>query len=261
MEFQGGSAENFELEIGSGSFIGDFEEQMEGMKVGEEKDVVVSFPEKYGVAELDGKEANFHVKLNDIKVKELPELDDDFASEVSEFDTLDELRGDLHKKLKADYDRHMEEVARESALSKAVDLTELELPNGIIDRQVDIMLNELSQKLSMQGMDLKQYFELTNSTEEKTRESMRPNAEKRAKTDLVINKLMDELNFEASEEEVSNLAKDLTKQYNQDEKFEKMILENNKEGLIHDVKLKKVLNYLVENADFVEGEHEEGHDH
>lgn len=256
-EFDGGTAENYELEIGSGSFIGNFEDQMEGMKVGDEKDVVVTFPEKYGVPELDGKEATFKVKLNDVKIKELPELDDDFASEVSEFDTLDELRGDVHKRLKADYDKHMEDAASEGALNKAVEMTDIELPKAMIDRQVDIMINELGQKLSMQGMDLAQYFTLTGSDEEKTREMMRPNAERRAKTDLVIQKIMEVNKVEATDEELSQLAKDYAKMYNQDEKFEKMILESNKAGLEHDVKLKKVLKDLVDNAKFVDN----GHDH
>lgn len=264
-EFQGGSADNYELEIGSGSFIGNFEEQMEGMKVGEEKDVTVTFPEKYGVPELNGKEAVFHVKLNDIKVKELPELDDEFASEVSEFETLDELRGDVSKNLKADYDKHMEDAAREGALSKAVDMTEIEIPSAMVDRQVDRMINELGQKLQMQGMEMKQYFEMAGSDEEATREMMRPNALRRAKTDLVVEKLIKDLKVEAADEELKAIAEDYSKLYGQDDKFTEMLLTSNREGIEHDVKLKKVLDHLVENAEFVEpSEHDhdhEGHDH
>ena len=251
--FDGGKAEDFDLELGSGSFIGNFEEQLEELKVGDEKDVVVTFPESYGVEELNGKEAVFKVKLNGIKAKELPELNDEFASEVSEFETVEELRGDLHKKMKADYEKHMEDAARESALATLVEKTDIAVPKALVERQLDNMVRDLEQRLSYQGLDLKTYYQLTGTTEETSREQMQDNAVKRAKTDLVIEKLIEKSDVEASEDEMKELAKEYAKMYSQDEKFSDQLLQTNKSGLEHDVKLKKVLADLVTKVTFVEG--------
>lgn len=252
-QFEGGMAEGYDLELGSGSFIGNFEEQLEGLKVGDEKDVVVTFPESYGVDSLNGKDATFKVKINDIKYKELPELNDEFASEVSEFETVEELRGDLHKKMKEDYDNHMEEAAREGALTALVEKTEIEVPGALVERQLDMMIKDLEQRLSYQGMDLKTYYEITGSTEADSREQMRENAVKRAKTDLVVEKLIEQIAPEVTDEEVMDLAKEYAKAYNQDEKFAETLVSSNREGVEHDVKLKKVLSELVTKVKFVEG--------
>ncbi|MFZ2258484.1 MAG: trigger factor [Clostridiaceae bacterium] len=251
--FDGGASQDFDLELGSGSFIGNFEEQLEGLKVGEEKDVVVTFPEAYGVDELNGKEAIFKVKLNGIKTKELPELNDEFASEVSEFETVEELRGDLHKRMKEDYDKHMEDAARESALTALVEKTDIDVPNALVERQLDNMVKDLVQRLSYQGLDLKTYYQLTGSTEESSREQMKENAVKRAKTDLVIDKLIENSEVETTEDELIELAKEYAKMYSQDEKFSEQLLKTNKSGLEHDVKLKKVLADLVTKVTFVDG--------
>ncbi len=260
--FDGGKAEGFDLELGSGSFIGNFEEQLEGLKVDDEKDVVVTFPEGYGVDELNGKEATFKVKINDIKYKEVPELDDEFASEVSEFETIDELRGDLQARMKKDYEKHMEDAAREGALMALVEKTEIAVPNGLIENQLDGMVQDLEQRLSQQGLDLKTYYQLTGSSEADNREQMRENAEKRAKSDLVVEKLIKESAVEANEDELKELAKDYAARYQQDEKFEEMLLTSNREGLERDVKLNKVLAQLVEKVTFVDGpEHDHDHDH
>lgn len=258
--FAGGKAEGYDLELGSGSFIGNFEEQLEGLKVGDEKDVVVTFPENYGEESLNGKEATFKVKINDIKYKEMPELDDEFASEVSEFETVEELRGDLHRGMKEEYDRHMEDSAREGALMTLVEKTEIEVPKALVERQMDMMLKDLEQRLSYQGMDLNTYYQITGSDEAQAREQMRANAEKRAKTDLVVDKLIASAGHEATEEELLDLAKTYAKQYNQDEKFAETLVKSNKEGLEHDVKLKKVLNDLVGKVKFVEGHDHMAHD-
>ena len=254
--FDGGKAEGYELELGSGSFIGNFEEQLEGLRVGDEKDVVVTFPENYGVDHLNNKEATFKVKIHDIKFKEMPELNDEFASEVSEFETVEELRGDLHKRMKADYDKHMEEAAREGALTTLVEKTEIEVPQALVERQLDMMIKDLEQRLSYQGMDLKTYYDLTGSNEAATREQMQDNAVKRAKTDLVVEKLIEVSGVEASDEEVMELAKEYAKAYNQDDAFAETLVKSNRDGVEHDVQLKKVLSQLVEKVTFVEG-----HDH
>lgn len=258
-QFEGGQAESYELELGSGSFIGNFEEQLEGLKVGEEKDVVVTFPENYGVDTLNNKEATFKVKVNDIKYKELPELDDEFASEISEFETVEELRGDLHKKMKESYDNHMEEAAREGALTTLVEKTEIDVPNALVERQLDMMIKDLEQRLMQQGMDLKTYYEITGSTEADSKEQMRDNAVKRAKTDLVVEKLVEDMNPEVTDEEVMDLAKEYAKAYNQDEEFAKTLIQSNRAGVEHDVKLKKILAELVSKVKFIDApEHAEG---
>lgn len=258
-QFEGGQAESFELELGSGSFIGNFEEQLEGLKAGEEKDVVVTFPEDYGVDTLNNKEATFKVKINDIKYKELPELDDEFASEISEFETVEELRGDLHKRMKKSYDEHMEEAAREGAITTLVENTEIEVPNALVERQLDMMLQDLEQRLMQQGMDLKMYYEITNSSEADSKEQMRDNAVKRAKTDLIVEKLIEQINPEVTDEEVMDLAKEYAKAYNQDDEFAETLIKSNRVGVEHDVKLKKVLDELVSKVKFVDApEHSEG---
>lgn len=258
-QFEGGQAESYELELGSGSFIGNFEEQLEGLKAGEEKDVVVTFPENYGVDTLNNKEATFKVKVNDIKYKELPELDDEFASEISEFETVEELRGDLHKRMKESYDNHMEEAAREGALTTLVEKTEIDVPNALVERQLDMMIKDLEQRLMQQGMDLKTYYEITGSTEADSKEQMKDNAVKRAKTDLIIEKLVEEMNPEITDEEVMDLAKDYAKAYNQDEEFAETLIQSNRAGVEHDVKLKKVLAELVSKVKFIDApEHAEG---
>lgn len=258
--FAGGKAEGYDLELGSGSFIGNFEEQLEGLKVGDEKDVVVTFPDNYGEESLNGKEATFKVKINDIKYKEMPELDDEFASEVSEFETVEELRGDLHREMKEDYDRHMEEAAREGALMTLVEKTEIEVPGALVERQLDMMMKDLEQRLSSQGMDLNTYYQITGADETKAREQMRENAQKRAKTDLIVDKLIESAGYEATKEEMLELAKTYAKQYNQDEKFAETLIKSNGEGLQHDVKLKKVLDDLVGKVKFVEGHDHMAHD-
>ncbi len=261
--FKGGEAAGHELEIGSGSFIGNFEEQLIGLKVGEEKDVIVSFPEKYGVEELNGKEATFKVKINDIKVKELPELDDDFASEVSEFETVEELRGDIKKKMKEDHDQHMEDAAKDAVLVTVAEKTELEVPEAIVESEIDNMLKDLEQKLMYQGMNLDTYYKMINMDEKAARESMKKDAAKRAKVNLVMEKLLAASDYQPSEEEIKAMAEKYQKQYNADEKFAERLLENNKEGLISDVKFHKILSDMVSKVKWVEGhhDHDHGHDH
>lgn len=258
--FEGGTAEGYELELGSGSFIGDFEDQLIGLKQGEEKEVVVTFPENYGVDKLNGQEATFKCKINEIKYKEIPELDDDFASEVSEFETVDELRGDLSRQMKEDYERHMEAAAEEGALTALVEKTEIEVPNSLVERQLDGMMEELDQRLASQGMNLETYYQITGSNPEQSRETMRENAVKRAKTDLVVEKALKESGLEATDDEVLNLAKDYAKQYRQPEDFAEKLMEVNREALVHDVKLKKFLKDLTGQVKFVEGEDPMAHE-
>ena len=256
--FQGGKAAGHDLEIGSGSFIGNFEDQLVGLKVDDEKDVVVAFPEKYGVDELNGKEATFKVKINDIKVKELPELDNDFASEVSEFETVEDLRGDLSRKMREEYDLHMAESAKEAVLNAVTDKTELDVPEAIVENEIDNMLKDLEMKLSYQGMNLEGYYNMMGLSEANARETMKTDAARRAKTNLIIDKLVANSDYEATDEDIRAIADKYAKQYKQDEKFAQRLIDNNKSGLINDIKLQKILDDMTAKVKWVEGH---GHDH
>ncbi|PKK39425.1 Cell division trigger factor [Clostridiaceae bacterium JG1575] len=252
--FEGGKAEGYELELGSGQFVGTFEEQVEGMKVGEEKDLLVSFPENYGQELLDGKQATFHVFIRDIKEKEVPQLDDEFASEVSEFETVEELRGDLSRQMKQEHEKHMKDAAINGAIMALVEKTELDVPDAFVERQLDYMVDDMKQRLSQQGFSLESYFNIIQSDEKATRTEMRDNAVTRVKTDLVLEKLVEELAPEAAEEDLVALSKELAETYKMDDDFAEKLLEASREQLTSDVKRRKALDLLVDKVRFVEGE-------
>ena len=252
-EFEGGEGKNYKLEIGSGTFIDNFEDQLIGLKTGDSKDVHVKFPEEYGREDLNGKEAVFKVTVNEIKIKELPELDDEFAKEISEFDTLEEVKADIRSKkqeanqLKAD--REFEEAVLDAVCSNA----EVNIPEVMIKKEVDNMLKDLEMKLKYQGLDLKTYYQYTNNTEEKVRNYMKETAEKRVKTDLVVGEIAKVEDIKVEDEELLERAKDMAKQYGSKEedkiqKMSKLILDSQKEYLKTDVMNGKVVNMLVDSS-------------
>ncbi|MHC1720588.1 MAG: trigger factor [Clostridiaceae bacterium] len=248
--FEGGTGSNHELEIGSGTFIDTFEDQLIGLAKGETKNVSVNFPEDYGKEDLNGKPAVFEVTVNEIKAKELPALDDEFAKEVSEFDTLDEMKNDIKTKLE-DYNKTRIEKEYENAVIDAVsENAKVEIPAAMIEREIDGMVKDLEMRLKYQGLDLKTYYEYTNTTEEKARLFMREAAEKRVKTDLIIEKIAQVENLEASEEELSAKANELAKHYGGKdiEKTAKMILDGQKQYLVTDVINEKVTKLLIDNS-------------
>jgi len=248
--FEGGTGSNYELEIGSGTFIDTFEDQLIGLAKGETKNVSVNFPEDYGKEDLNGKPAVFEVAVNEIKAKELPALDDEFAKEVSEFDTLDEYKNDIKTKLE-NYNKTRIEKEYENALLEAVaENAKVEIPAAMIEREIDGMIKDLEMRLKYQGLDLKTYYEYTNTTEEKARLFMREAAEKRVKTDLIIEKIAQVEKVEATEEELSAKANELAKQYGGKdiEKTAKMILDGQKQYLMTDVINEKVTKLLIDNS-------------
>jgi len=248
--FEGGTGSNYELEIGSGTFIDTFEDQLIGLAKGETKNVSVNFPEDYGKEDLNGKPAVFEVAVNEIKAKELPVLDDEFAKEVSEFDTLDEYKNDIKTKLE-NYNKTRIEKEYENALLEAVaENAKVEIPAAMIEREIDGMIKDLEMRLKYQGLDLKTYYEYTNTTEEKARLFMREAAEKRVKTDLIIEKIAQVEKVEATEEELSAKANELAKQYGGKdiEKTAKMILDGQKQYLMTDVINEKVTKLLIDNS-------------
>ena len=201
-QFEGGKAEKYTLVLGSGQFIPGFEEQMENHNIGDEFDVNVEFPKEYHAAELSGKPAVFKVKIHEIKVKELPELDDEFAKDVSEFDTLDELKKDTKKKIQERNKAAAENAFESEVLDKLMENTEVSIPKCMIDARVDEMLNEFDYRLSSQGMSLKNYMEYTGMTEEAMRENYNEQAEKQVKLRLSLEEVAALEGFTASDEDV-----------------------------------------------------------
>ena len=251
--FEGGEGKDFSLEIGSGTFIGDFEQQLIGLSIGETKNISVSFPENYGKEELNGKPAVFEVKINAISVKELPALDDDFAKEVSEFDTIEELRADELKKLEAANEQKAKRELEEAVIEAACENAVAEIPEVMVEKEMDTMMKDFEMRLQYQGLDLKTYFEYTNNTEEKMRELMKDSAVKRVKTELVMSKIAEVESFEVSEEELLAKAKEMAAQYGGKDidKTVELLMGAQKEYIKADVVNEKIIKMLVDNSKVV----------
>jgi trigger factor len=248
--FEGGEADDYELEIGSKTFIDTFEEQLVGMKVGDTKEVNVNFPEEYGREDLNGKPAMFNVSIKGIKKKELPNLDDEFAKEVSEFETIEDYKNDIRKKMEESNQAKAKREYEEAVLDVISANAEVEIPEVMIEKEIDLMIKDLEMKLKYQGLDLKTYYQFTNNTEEKVREYMKENAEKRVKTDLVISAISKKENIEVSDEEILEKAKEMAKMYG-DKDIDKtagIIAKSQKELLKTDVINEKVVKMLVKNS-------------
>ena len=248
--FEGGEGKDFSLEIGSGSFIDNFEEQLVGTKKGEKKEINVHFPEEYGKEELNGKAAMFEVTVNEIKAKELPELDDEFAKEVSEFDTLEELKADLKNKKTEANKLRAEREFEDKVIDAVCDNATVEIPAVMIKKETDVMLQDLEQRLKYQSLDLASYYQYTNTTEEKVREYMKDNAEKRVKTKLVLDEISKAENIEATEEELLAKATEYAKQYSDKdvENMAKLLLNAQGELIKLDIVNEKVVKLLISNS-------------
>ncbi|BAQ14883.1 putative trigger factor [Clostridium botulinum] len=248
--FEGGEAKDYEIEIGSGTFIGDFEDQLVGLKKDESKEVNVSFPEEYGREDLNGKPATFEVTIKDIKVKELPALDDEFAKEVSEFDTLEELKSDIKDRMKKELSEKAKAEYEEAVVEAVGANAEIEIPKVMIEKEIENMVRDLEMRLKYQGLDLKSYYEFTNSSEEKVKEYMRETAEKRVKTDLIMQEIAKVEDIKATEEELKEKAMEVAKQYGQKdvEKTAELIANAQKAYLEIDIVNGKVLDLLVESS-------------
>ncbi len=245
--FEGGKAENHELVIGSNTFIPGFEEQIIGMKPEEEKEIKVKFPDDYFSNELKGKDAIFKVKLHEIKKKELPILDDEFAKDVSEFDTLEELKKSIKEKLE-DENKKKEKYETEEAAVKAVcDNIEIEIPSGMIETEVDNMTKEIEQRLAYQGMKLEHYLQMIGKSEEDFRKDYEEQAKTSVKNRLVLEAIIKEEKIEPSQEQIDAKIKEMAELYG---KKEEELKEN--EGFIKYIKAsmenEKVVEFIVENA-------------
>ena len=207
--FEGGKAENHELEIGSNTFIPGFEDQIIGMKLEEEKDVKVKFPDDYFAKDLAGKDAVFKVKLHEIKKKELPKIDDEFAKDVSEFDTISELKNSIKEKLDTENADRAKYETEEEAIKVVCDNTKLDIPSGMVELEIDNMMKDMETRLSYQGLTLNQYFQMMNRTEAEVRESFKDQAEKSIKSRLVLEAIVKAENFEVTSEEVGEKIKEM----------------------------------------------------
>ena len=247
--FEGGEGKDYSLEIGSGTFIDNFEEQLIGAKAGDKVEVNVTFPENYGKEELNNKKAKFEVLVKEIKVKELPAIDDEFAKETSEFDTLEELKADITKKMEEANANRAEKEHEEAVIKAVVENANIEVPAVMIEKEIDAMVKNLEQRLQYQGLNLEQYFQFTGTDEAKMRDYMKENAEVKVKTDLVLEAIEKAENIDATEEELKEKAEEVAKMYSagDDEKMVELLLNTQKAALIADVKTAKTVKLLVEN--------------
>ncbi len=256
-EFEGGQAEGYDLEIGSGSFIPGFEEQLEGMKVDEEKDVVVTFPEEYHAEELAGKEATIKTKVNEIKCKEVPELTDEIANELdAEANTVDEYKENLRKRLAEQKATDAENVEKEEAITKATDNTTIDIPEAMFNTELDRMVSEFAQRIQQQGLDLQTYFQISGQDETQLREQMKDDAEQRVKTNLTLTAIAEAEKIEATDEDIDKELEKMSKQFNISVEDIKNTL-GNTDIIKNDVRIQKVIDLLRGNAKFVEGTKED----
>ncbi len=250
--FEGGKGENYPLTIGSGSFIPGFEEQLIGVEAEKEVEVNVTFPEEYHSADLAGKPAVFKCTVHEIKVKEFPELDDDFAAEVSEFDTLEEYRADVKAKIKEQKITDGNKKKGEQAVEKAVANASMEIPEAMIDTQVRQMSQEFAQRLQSQGLTLEQYFQFTGLTADKMLEELKPQAVKRIETRLVLEAIAKAENIEISDEKFEAELAKMAETYQMEvDKLKEFMGESEKEQMKQDMAVQEAVTFLVDNA--VEG--------
>ncbi|HFL3237763.1 TPA: trigger factor [Clostridioides difficile] len=247
--FDGGKGENYNLVIGSNTFIPGFEEQLVGKKAGEEVEVNVTFPEEYHSQDLAGKPVVFNVKINDVKVKELSALDDEFAKDTSEFDSLDELKADVRAKLEEEAKNRADAETRNSVVEKVAENTEIEIPEVMIQHQIDNMLNELNYQLQYQGFGLQQLLEMTGRTMEELREERKEDAKKLVKSSLVLEAITKAEGIEATEEEFKAELEKMASAYNMEvEKIEASLRDVDKEDIKGQIKIRKTIDLLVDNA-------------
>ena len=248
--FAGGTAQGQTLEIGSGRFIPGFEEQMIGMNVGEEKDLQVKFPEEYHAEELKGKDAVFHVKANSIQTKVKPELDDDFAADVSEFDTFEAYKENIVKELNEKADKNAEVQLENELVQQAVDAADCDIPDAMIEDEIDIMIREMKMRMMYQGFRYEDYLQYTGQTEEQVKEMYRPEAKNRVKMQLVLEAMVKAEAIEVSEEEVEKATADEAERMGREvEEFKASLNDRQKEYLKENAAIRKVVDLIVDKAE------------
>ncbi len=247
--FEGGKGENYPLTIGSHSFIDNFEEQLIGKNIGEETEVNVTFPEQYQAEELQGKPAVFKVTIKEIKVKELPELDDDFAQDVSEFDTVDEYKEDLKKKLFENKEAALKREKEEDVVGKIIENATMEIPDPMVDTQVRQMVQEFSQRIQSQGLSLQQYMQFTGMTPESLTNELQPQALKRIQSRLVLEAVVAAENIETSDEDLEKELEKMAEMYQMEaDKLKELVGEEEKKQIALDLAVQKAVELVVDAA-------------
>lgn len=256
-KFEGGSAENHSLEVGSQTFIPGFEEQLVGKTAGEDTEVQVTFPEDYQAEDLAGKEATFKVKIHDIKSKEVPELDDEFAKDVDDdVETLDELKEKTKQRLIDEEENEIENQKRETLINQASENSEIDIPEAMVDNELDRMVQEFEQRLQMQGMTMEMYTQFSGQTQDDLKEQMKEDAQKRVQTSLTLEAIAETEELEATEEDVDKQLEEMASQYQMEVDQLRQMLGGNTNALKGDLKLQKAIDFLLENAKLVEPKEE-----
>jgi trigger factor len=249
VEFEGGQAENYSIIVGSNTFIPGFEEQLVGMKLNEEKDLSVKFPEEYHAENLAGKDAVFTVKVNEIKEKELPELDDEFAKDVSEFDTLEDLKADAKAKLQKTKDEYADRELENKLVKMAAENATVEIPEAMIDSQVENMVYDFEYQLKYQGLDLENYLKFTNMSIEGLKEQMRPDAKSRVLNSLVIEAISKSENIEATEEDLEQELAKMAESYKMEvDKLKSTLRPSDMDYIKDTVVARKTVEFIKGNA-------------
>lgn len=247
--FEGGKGENYPLTIGSGAFIPGFEEQLIGAEAGKEVEVNVTFPQEYHAPELAGKAAVFKCTVNEIKAKELPELDDEFAAEISEFDTLDELKADIKAKIKEQKNADGKRQKEDQAMEQVVENATMDIPEAMIDTQVRQMADDFAQRMQQQGLNMEQYFQFTGMTAEKMLEELRPQAVKRIQTRLVLEAIVKAENIEITDERIDEELAKMAEAYKMEvEKLKEFMGENEKAQMKMDLAVQEAVTLVVDNT-------------
>lgn len=248
-QFEGGTAERQPLALGSDTFIPGFEEQLVGAVAGEDRDVKVTFPEEYHSADLAGKEAVFKCKVHEIKEMEMPELNDEFAKDVSEFDTLEDLKKDSREKLEKSAASKVEYETKNAVLEKVYEVNEVDIPDVMVEDQIDEMMQEFDQQLRYQGLDLKKYFEYLKKDPKEFREELRADAYKKVKTRLVVEAVADAEKLEAADEDIESELKAMADQYKMEvDKLKEALRPENYAMVAQDIKMRKAVDFMFENA-------------
>ena len=244
--FEGGKGTDYPLTIGSHSFIDTFEDQIIGMNIGDEKEINVTFPEEYHVDDLKGKPAMFKVSVKEIKEKQLPELNDEFAQDVSDFDTLDEYKDDLKNKIADRKSREAKAKQEDEAIAKIIESSKMDIPDAMVDTQVNRMVEDFAQRLQQQGLSVEQYFQYTGMTADKIMEEMKPEAVKRIQSRLVLEAVVKAENIETSDEEFEAELKKMAEAYKMElDQIKEFMGDYEKKQIKEDLAIQKAVDVIV----------------
>ena len=247
--FEGGKGENYPLTIGSGAFIPGFEEQLVGAQIGKEVEIQVTFPQNYHAEELKGKPAVFKCTVTEIKEKELSELDDEFASEVSEFDTLAEYREDVRKNITARKEKEAKGAKTDAVIDAIINDSDMEIPEAMVETQQRQIVEDFEQRISLQGLKMEQYYQMTGSNYDMLFEQVKPQAQKGIQSRLVLEAIVEKENIEASEEEFEKEIDKMAEMYQmENDKVKERLKEEGKKNIMTDIAIQKAIDFIVENA-------------